>query len=444
MEFLTGSIIFAVGYILLRWRRRSLLLPKIIRPTAIELPLVPPIVWCAGWGAIIYGVYYLGGMGLVLFPLGYVILAFLIRKPFFVKEQMSLAEKCYHKVLHKAQTEWDVGQPPVNQRDVFRDTAKLFGKKSRWPKIKTDTLITDYIDNNNLPLITNPKDFVIVLTLHSVYEEKMERVLELLESTDGSKYERSQFIRTHNGDGDVATQRQGREHKRMKTTFTKHYQQAQGNDFQRSLIAVTMSSLEADPVRAECNRRAKSERLIFLITYECFILWIIKSALDSVLPKLKAQDMIEAARNYIAEHGPYEAEPFERIWKSILFLMPRALVPGQNGLIFPVAELMLSAHFAGYSINQNCSPDFATHVMFVIPQISEVVKTQLQREAFQSEAHKEVSKSSKQETTEKPVQASQPETKLENRIKCIKCGEQLFEGIIYCPNCSSHLPSQRG
>lgn len=443
MEFLTGSIIFAVGYILLRWRRGSLLLPKIIRPTAIELPLVPPIVWCAGWGAIIYGVYYLGGTGLVLFPLGYVVLALLIRKPFFVKEQMSLAEKCYHKVLDKAQTEWDVGQPPVNQRDVFRDTAKLFGKKSQWPKIKIDTLIDDYINNDNLPLITVPKDIVILLTIHSVYEEKMESVLEFLESIDGSKYERSKFIKKYDGEGDVATQKPSREQKRLKKIFTKHYQQAQGSDFQKSLIAAVMASLEVDLVKAECNRRAESERLIFLITYECFILWIIKSALESILSERKTQSMIDAAKNYIAAHGPYESEPFERIWNSILLFMPRALVPGQNGLIFPVAEMMVSAHFAGYPIDQNCSPLFATHVMTVIPQLSEMVKTQLLAEGAQSEAHKEANKSSKQETTTKPIQVSQPEIKLENRIKCHKCEEQLFEGIIYCPNCSSRIPTQR-
>ncbi len=215
--------------------------------------------------------------------------------------------------------------------------------------------------------------FLAVYDFSSAEEkEKLRRLKDERGASHSKTYEKKEAF---------SSREQIREQKRLKTIFLRHYQQAKGTDFQRTLIAVTLSSLEADSVRAECNRRPKNERLIFLITYECFILWIIKSALESVLSERETEDIIAVIKNYIAAHGPYEAEPFERIWNSILFHMPYALVPsGRDGLIFPVAELMLSAHFAGYPINSHCSPVFAVYVMAMIPEITEGVKTQLQRE----------------------------------------------------------------
>ena len=164
---------------------------------------------------------------------------------------------------------------------------------------------------------------------------------------------------------------QRREQKRVMRVINRHYKQTQGNELHRLVAAMVLCELERHAVRTECKRRPKDERLIFLIAYECFILWIIKTSFESVVSPTRIQKLIDATKNYIEEHGHYEPEIFERLWNSILLHMPFAMIPGEDGTTFPVAELMLSVNFAGYPINQNCSPEFAIHVMATIPYMLE-------------------------------------------------------------------------
>jgi hypothetical protein len=121
-----------------------------------------------------------------------------------------------------------------------------------------------------------------------------------------------------------------------------HFLLAKGSKGQRLAIAAAMSALEKDLVQQQRLRLASEEQAVFMMTYECFVMWAIKGGMDATLNREEVESTVLAIHHHFTKHAWYRPDAFEKIWDQTQVLMPIALSPTDTGIVYPVTEMFCS------------------------------------------------------------------------------------------------------
>ena len=123
----------------------------------------------------------------------------------------------------------------------------------------------------------------------------------------------------------------------------------------------------------ERERLPKEQQPVFMMTYECFVMWSLKRGFEAVVGAQETESAVVSIRDHFATHASYEHGSFERIWASIQQLMPSSLTPkGQLGTIYPVGDMVAAANIAGFSFEAPIAYDFGVHVIRRIKLLADV------------------------------------------------------------------------
>ena len=110
--------------------------------------------------------------------------------------------------------------------------------------------------------------------------------------------------------------------------FKEHFAAAEGSFIERSSVAGLMTAIEANEVAEQRTQQTPDNQLVFMMGYECCMMWAIKSGLEKVLKSEQVQPAVLAMQRYLAQHGWYQAEAFESIWAQTEVMMPIAMNTG--------------------------------------------------------------------------------------------------------------------
>ena len=160
---------------------------------------------------------------------------------------------------------------------------------------------------------------------------------------------------------------------RVQSRLKKHFASAQGSPIQRSTIAVSMAEIEDEAVQHERKELPQEEQPVFMMTYECFVMWSLKRGFEPVLSSQDTESAVVGMRNYFAKHAWYQSGGFEKIWTSIQEVMPWFLtVKGQqSGAIYPYTGMIIAGDGAGFSVHWPTSFNFGLHVTLTIGRLAE-------------------------------------------------------------------------
>jgi hypothetical protein len=155
-----------------------------------------------------------------------------------------------------------------------------------------------------------------------------------------------------------------------------HFLLAEGSESQRFAIAAAMSAIEEDLVERQRTKLSSEKQTVFMMTYECFVMWSIKRGMDAVLKSEQVTQVVVAMHQHFAKHAWYQPDAFERIWDQMQVLMPMALRPDDTGIIYPVTEMIEAANQAGYPLDHMIGADgeFGIHVVMEIGRLATVAK----------------------------------------------------------------------
>jgi hypothetical protein len=94
-----------------------------------------------------------------------------------------------------------------------------------------------------------------------------------------------------------------------------------------------------------------------MMTYECFVMWAFKHGLETVLKRGEVEAAVVAMQHHFAKHAFYQRQAFEKIWSEMQVVMPMAMTPTPEGIIYPVTEMLMAATFAGYPLDPMIGAD---------------------------------------------------------------------------------------
>jgi hypothetical protein len=155
-----------------------------------------------------------------------------------------------------------------------------------------------------------------------------------------------------------------------------HFLLAEGSERQRFATAAAMYALESDIVQKQRKHLSSANEIVFMMTYECFVMWAIKLGIgrSSTFPDAKL--ILTAIHRHYAKHAWYRSGDFEKIWDKMQVLMPMALKSDASGMICPVAEMILAANQAGFPLDHIDFIDleFGMHVCSEIGRLATVAK----------------------------------------------------------------------
>ncbi len=145
-----------------------------------------------------------------------------------------------------------------------------------------------------------------------------------------------------------------------------HFEKAEGSDSQRVCIATAMSEIEDKSVQAQRLQLSETDQPIFMMTYECAVMWCLKRGMEDLLKPEETESVIVAMRRHFAKHAWYQPEPFQRIWSQMQVIMPRAIMKTDDAGCppYPLAEMSIAAELAGYPLHISTLTDlrFGMHV----------------------------------------------------------------------------------
>jgi hypothetical protein len=151
-----------------------------------------------------------------------------------------------------------------------------------------------------------------------------------------------------------------------------HCAVAQGSDRERLFIAAAMCELENEMVQKECGKLPADQQKIFLMTYECFLMWSLKFGFEKVLNPEDTKSAVVALQKHFARHACYEPETFEKIWAKMQETMPSAMIPkGDLGVAWPVFEMTQAATLAGFELTPPLDYRFGCHIIFTMNHFGE-------------------------------------------------------------------------
>ena len=153
--------------------------------------------------------------------------------------------------------------------------------------------------------------------------------------------------------------------------FNAHFDSAQGSYLERSSVAAALSAIEDQHVQRRRTKLPAEEQLTFMIVYECMVMWSLGRGMETVLDQKDLESAITAIQASFAKHGWYQQDAVEKIWDQMQSLMPMAMRSEPGGPPpYPLAEMSMAAHQAGYPLNIPSDLTFGIHVVRTIAHLS--------------------------------------------------------------------------
>jgi hypothetical protein len=153
-----------------------------------------------------------------------------------------------------------------------------------------------------------------------------------------------------------------------------HFHLAEGSESQRFAVAAAMSAIERDLVQRQRQKLPPEDEFVFMMAYECFVMWAIKRGMDTVLQREEIESAIVAIHRHFAKHAWYRADDFEKIWDRMQALMPMALKTDGSAMVYPITEIILAANQAGFPLDLMICADMelGIHVVVEIGRLANV------------------------------------------------------------------------
>lgn len=160
--------------------------------------------------------------------------------------------------------------------------------------------------------------------------------------------------------------------RKVRDLMHKHLATASGPSLHRLVIAVAMSALEDELVREEVSNVKADQKEVFMMTYECLVVWGILNGLASAhIPELMLDDVVTSMRDHFAEHASYTPDDFEKLWDETQIWMPQLATPSKDGKHWPVAALLQIPHAAGIRLDFSPSMTFGYHVINTLASLTD-------------------------------------------------------------------------
>jgi hypothetical protein len=158
--------------------------------------------------------------------------------------------------------------------------------------------------------------------------------------------------------------------KRLEKRYRVHYERASGSDLHRRAVAIAMMELEDPWVSRALAEFSAEEQPIFLMSYECFILWVLLRSLEKRLQPAEIRELAKQVRDAFATFGRHDSAAFEKIWPYTTELMPIALKGGKDtGIVYPLYHIIEAATSAGYPLPPIFDVEIGLHILVVMERI---------------------------------------------------------------------------
>jgi hypothetical protein len=160
--------------------------------------------------------------------------------------------------------------------------------------------------------------------------------------------------------------------KKIEKRFHNHFVNAIGSDLQRNAIAVAMMELEDPNIERAAQKFSQKEQPIFLMAYQCFILWILRKQLQQRAQASELEEITRSVKSRFATFKFFNEKIFEEILEKTQELMPIALQGGKNTkIVYPLTHIILAANMAGYTLPQTTlGYDFGVHILTVMQRVA--------------------------------------------------------------------------
>jgi len=165
--------------------------------------------------------------------------------------------------------------------------------------------------------------------------------------------------------------------KRLEKRFHTHFENASGPDLHRNAVAVAMMELEDPWISHVMPNFSAEEQPVFLMAYECFLLWVLVRALQERLQPAEIQDFTRRVRDAFVTFGRHDSVVFEKIWPYTAEFMPIALKGGTlTGAVYPLPLIIQAATSAGYPLPQKILDyRLGVHILVVMKRIAKTLSS---------------------------------------------------------------------
>jgi hypothetical protein len=136
-----------------------------------------------------------------------------------------------------------------------------------------------------------------------------------------------------------------------------------------------MMELDDETVRTTALNHPAEHRKKFLMAYECFVMWLIKSNVERNQSQEFVKQLVVVLRDNIRRLGQYEEGVFEEIWEALQDAMPNSLTPGeQTGVPAPWTHVVTACNARGIELSHTVDFMFMTHIMMMFKHMREFVE----------------------------------------------------------------------
>jgi hypothetical protein len=168
---------------------------------------------------------------------------------------------------------------------------------------------------------------------------------------------------------------QRRAAKRLEKKFHHHFERASGSVLDRNAVAIAMMELEDPWVVQVAAEFSAEQQPIFLMAYQCFILWVVTQVLRERLQPGELLDPTKRVRESFASCSYHTPSVFEKIWPYTQQLMTVALQGGRlTEVVYPLPHIIQAAISAGYPLPQKIlNYQLGLHVLIVMKRVKETL-----------------------------------------------------------------------
>ena len=113
-----------------------------------------------------------------------------------------------------------------------------------------------------------------------------------------------------------------------------------------------MTAIEDEYVQKQRKMFSGEEQIIFMMTYECFVMWCLLRGLATLLTRQDVEHVRIAIHDHFTKHARYRQNVFEKIWEKMQDVMPMAMTSTPDGVPpLPVAEMFMAPTLAGFKLD---------------------------------------------------------------------------------------------
>src|SRR5882672_3420000 len=160
--------------------------------------------------------------------------------------------------------------------------------------------------------------------------------------------------------------------KKVAERMHRHMKAASGPQLHKSAIAMTMAALEDEAVQEQMRAVPSGQQQVFMMVYECFVMWSFMSGLRRVLEYEKLPPVVAAIRDHFADHAWYSPDEFEKLWDETERWMPEFAKPAKDGNLWPAAALVQIPHAAGCRLDFVPDYTFSLHVLNTLASMADI------------------------------------------------------------------------